>query len=147
MIQQDHYNFIVAWDAASSQQERDQLLAANRAKCAETFLWLLSRMSRDQTISYVLILIGEMLNEDVSRVEIFREAVKKSKESVWSPFLSLLNHSDGFIQNMSSRIVSKMACSSYELMEGAELHLYINWLKEQLKISVSRKTFLVINLI
>ena len=37
--------------------------------------------------------------EDKGRVEVFREYAKKNKESVWAPFLNMLNRPDGFIVN------------------------------------------------
>merc|ERR1711971_567572 len=38
-------------------------------------------------------------------------------------FLNLLNRPDGFIQNMTSRVVAKMACWSPEQMQGSDLQL------------------------
>jgi V-type H+-transporting ATPase subunit H len=45
-------------------------------------------------------MLDDLILEDKSRVEIFKEYSKKKKESVWDPFLNLLNRNDGFIQNM-----------------------------------------------
>ena len=115
MITQEDYNFITQFEltgpsptgqsgqSGSGQpqgQSRGQFLEANRMQCAKTFLSLLSHISKDQTIQYILCLIDEMLNEDKSRVEIFKEFSKTKKESPWTTFLGLLNRSDGFIQNM-----------------------------------------------
>ena len=63
-------------------------------------------------------------------------ATLKSKESVWAHFLNLLNRPDGFIQNMTARIVAKMACWSPpgELMAGSDLQFYLTWLKDQLRM-------------
>lgn len=77
------------------------------------------------------------MQEDRSRVEIFREHASRKRESVWSPFLNLLNRQDGFIMNMTSRIIAKLACWSHAQMESADLHFYLTWLKDQLKLSVS----------
>jgi len=78
-----------------------------------------------------------LLQEDRTRVEIFKEHAKKKKESVWAPFLNMLNRQDGFITNMTSRILAKMACWSRELMDGSDLHFYLTWLKDQLRMPVS----------
>lgn len=75
--------------------------------------------------------------EDRSRVEIFREHSTRKRESVWGPFLNLLNRQDGFIMNMTSRIIAKLACWSHDLMEKTDLQFYLTWLKDQLKLSVS----------
>nr|XP_018899935.1 PREDICTED: V-type proton ATPase subunit H-like [Bemisia tabaci]XP_018899936.1 PREDICTED: V-type proton ATPase subunit H-like [Bemisia tabaci]XP_018899937.1 PREDICTED: V-type proton ATPase subunit H-like [Bemisia tabaci] len=50
------------------------------------------------------------LLQDRSRVEIFAEYCAKKREPVCGQFLNLLNGSDGFIVNMSARIIAKIAC-------------------------------------
>jgi V-type H+-transporting ATPase subunit H len=49
----------------------------------------------------------------------------------------MLNSQDGFITNMTSRLLAKMACCSKELMDGSDLHFYLTWLKDQLKAAVN----------
>ncbi|XP_030752003.1 V-type proton ATPase subunit H isoform X1 [Sitophilus oryzae] len=132
MISQEHYNFIVAFDV-NDHQKRESLLKKDRNQCAQTFLNLLGHVSKDQTLQYILVLIDDMLQEDRSRVEIFHEYANKKKESVWGPFLNLLNRQDGFITNMTSRIIAKIACWSQTPMERSDLHFYLTWLKDQLK--------------
>ncbi|XP_069705696.1 V-type proton ATPase subunit H isoform X1 [Periplaneta americana] len=132
MISQEDYSFIVAFDNADA-AGREALLRDNRNQCAKTFLNLLGHVSKDQTIQYILIMIDDMLQEDHSRVEIFREHSSKKRESVWGPFLNLLNRPDGFIMNMTSRIIAKIACWSQELMDRSDLQFYLTWLKDQLK--------------
>ncbi|KAJ8972363.1 hypothetical protein NQ317_018476 [Molorchus minor] len=114
-------------------QKREALLKRDRNQCAQTFLNLLGHVSKDQTLQYILVLLDDMLQEDRSRVEIFHEYANKKKESVWGPFLNLLNRQDGFITNMTSRIIAKIACWSQTPMERADLHFYLTWLKDQLK--------------
>lgn len=70
-------------------------------------------------------------------MEIFREHSTRKRESIWGPFLNLLNRQDGFIMNMTSRIIAKLACWSHDLMEKTDLQFYLTWLKDQLKLSVS----------
>lgn len=79
----------------------------------------------------------QIFQEDPKRVEIFREHSTKKKEPVCGQFLNLLNGSDGFIVNMTARIIAKIACWSTELMDKADLNFYLAWLKDQLKIAVS----------
>ncbi|RWS16001.1 V-type proton ATPase subunit H-like isoform X1, partial [Dinothrombium tinctorium] len=133
MITEEDYNFIVTFDNSTPEQ-RIKFLHENRMQCAKTFLNLLGHIAKDKTIQYILILIDDMLNEDKSRVEIFKDYCKKRKESVWNPFLHLLNRNDGFIHHMTSRIIAKIACWSMELMDGVDLHIYLNWLRDQLRI-------------
>ncbi|KAG5888765.1 hypothetical protein JTB14_021509 [Gonioctena quinquepunctata] len=132
MISQEDYNFIVAFDVPDS-AKREALLHRDRNQCAQTFLNLLGHVSKDQTLQYILVLVDDMLQENRSRVEIFHEYAIKKKESVWGSFLNLLNRQDGFITNMTSRIIAKIACWSHTSMERSDLHFYLTWLKDQLK--------------
>lgn len=133
MITQEDYNFIVALDQATP-ENRANLLKQQNLEAAKTFFNLLGHISKDQTIQYILIMIDEMLQEDKTRVEIFKQYARKQKENVWTPFLTLLDRPDGFIMNMTSRIVAKIACWSRELMEGSDLQHYLSWLKDQLRM-------------
>lgn len=133
MISQEDYNFIIGFDAAAG-AARSAFLDEQRHQCAKTFLNLMGHVSKDQTIYYILVLIDDLLSEDKNRVEIFKEYARRKKESVWAPFLNMLNRQDGFITNMTSRILAKMACWSRDLMDGSDLHFYLTWLKDQLRI-------------
>lgn len=135
MISEEDYNFIVAFDVPDG-AKREALLKKDRNQCAQTFLNLLGHVSKDQTLQYILVLVDDMLQEDRSRVEIFHEYANRKKESVWGPFLNLLNRQDGFITNMTSRIIAKIACWSQTPMERSDLHFYLTWLKDQLKTQV-----------
>ncbi|XP_018904009.1 V-type proton ATPase subunit H isoform X1 [Bemisia tabaci] len=136
MISQDDFDFINAYDNADS-AGRSKILAENRTQAAKTFPSLLEHVSKDQTIQYILVLIDDMLQEDRSRVEIFAEYCAKKREPVCGQFLNLLNGSDGFIVNMSARIIAKIACwnPSANLLDSSDLHFYLNWLNEQLKLN------------
>ncbi|XP_066595003.1 V-type proton ATPase subunit H isoform X2 [Prorops nasuta] len=134
MISKEDYDFIVAFDT-SDVNVREEKLKQNPHQAAKTFLNLLGHVSKDQTIQYILTMIDDMLQEDRSRVDIFREHSTRKRESVWGPFLNLLNRQDGFIMNMTSRIIAKLACWSHDLMEKTDLQFYLTWLKDQLKLS------------
>merc|ERR1719189_3236381 len=132
-MSQDDFTFISRFDGGSL-QEREALIQKNPLQCAKTFYNLLGHISKDQTIQYLLTLIDDFLQENKNRVAIFREYSRKKKESVWAHFLNLLNRPDGFIQNMTSRVVAKMACWSVEKMAGSDLQYYLTWLKDQLRM-------------
>ncbi|XP_011061960.1 PREDICTED: V-type proton ATPase subunit H-like [Acromyrmex echinatior] len=134
MISKEDYDFIAAFDSSDA-KTRENKLKENSHQAAKTFLNLLGHVSKDQTIQYILTMIDDMLQEDRSRVEIFREHSTRKRESVWGPFLNLLNRQDGFIMNMTSRIIAKLACWSHDLMEKTDLQFYLTWLKDQLKLS------------
>ncbi|XP_055593060.1 V-type proton ATPase subunit H isoform X1 [Uranotaenia lowii] len=131
MISQEDYSYIVSLD---NKKTAGQFLQENPGQCAKTFLNLLSHVSKDQTIQYILVMIDDLLQEDRSRVQIFHDYANKRKESVWAPFLNLLNRQDGFIVNMAARVVGKLACWGQELMPKSDLHFYLQWLKDQLTV-------------
>jgi len=135
MMSQDDFTFISRFDGGST-QDRDRMIQENPMQCAKTFYNLLGHISKDQTIQYLLTLVDDFLQEDKNRVTIFRDYAKKRRESVWAHFLNLLNRPDTFIQNMTARIVAKMACWSPpgELMGGSDLQYFLTWLKDQMRM-------------
>lgn len=134
MITQEDFKIISEFDHGDS-AAREKLIKEKRGQLAKTFLSLLEHVSKDQTIQYVLVMIDDMLQEDHKRVEVFREHSARKREPVCGQFLNLLNGSDGFIVNMTARIIAKIACWSSELMDSRDLNFYLGWLRDQLKIT------------
>merc|ERR1719367_1936215 len=132
MISEEDYNFISNFDGADA-STRMSLIQANPHQLPKTFMNLLSQISKDATIQYLLTLLDDLLQEDKSRVEIFKTFYANRAESVWTQLLTLLNRPVGFIMNMTSRVIAKMACWSRELMTGSDLTFYLTWLKDQLR--------------
>merc|ERR1719348_2946158 len=134
MISQEDFSVISRLDSGD-QGSRDKVAKEAPQQCAKTLYNLLGHISKDQTVQYLLTLVDDFLQEDKARVAIFRDYSRKRKESVWAAFLNLLNRPDGFIQNMTSRVVAKMACWSVEQMTGSDLQYYLTWLKDQLRMT------------
>lgn len=133
MINDEDFKCISALDSDT----KAAYLTAEPNQSAKTLLNLLSHVSKDQTIQYILVLIDDLLQEDRTRVDIFHKYAVTRKENVWGPFLNLLNRQNGFIINMASRILAKLACWSAEQMPKSDLHFYLQWLKDQLTLDVS----------
>ncbi|XP_052763299.1 V-type proton ATPase subunit H-like [Mya arenaria] len=133
MISNEDFGFISKFDNANTEQ-RHQMLQEMPGKMqfAKTFFNLMSHIAKDQTLQYILTMLDDVLQEDKSRVEILKQFSRKNKESVWTPFLHLLDRNDRFIVNQTSRIVAKIACWGKEWMESNDLKFYLNWLKDQL---------------
>ncbi|KAK7091298.1 V-type proton ATPase subunit H-like isoform X1 [Littorina saxatilis] len=136
MISNEVFNFISNFDNAKP-EERSNLINANPMQFVGIFRNLIDKIAKDQTLQYILTMLDDSLQEDPSRVDIFKEYAKKRKESVWQPFFHLLDRSDMFIVHQSSCIVAKIACWSKELMEKKSLQSYLIWLKERLKEPVN----------
>lgn len=133
MISQEDYQSISALD-----KSRAAYLAQNPTQVVKTLLNLVSHLSKDATIQYILVLLDDLMQEDRSRVDLFHETSGKIKQCVWGPFLNLLNRQDGFIVNMASRILAKFACWGHETMPKSDLNFYLQFLKDQLAANVSR---------
>jgi len=113
---------------------KDKFLLHDRPQAAHTLVSLLSHVSKDHTIQYLLILIDELISEDPSRVEMFREHARRERgENQWAVFLNLLTRPDAFTTHMTARILAKMACWGQERISGSDLSFYLTWLKDQLK--------------
>ncbi|XP_016936271.1 V-type proton ATPase subunit H isoform X1 [Drosophila suzukii] len=127
MISEEDYKAISALD-----KSRASYLATNSSQVVKTLLNLVSHLSKDSTIQYILVLLDDLLQEDRSRVDLFHETAGKLKQCIWGPFLNLLNRQDGFIVNMASRILAKFACWGHETMPKSDLNFYLQFLKDQL---------------
>lgn len=133
IINENEYEFLIKFESLTS---RSEFLSdsKNRLEMAMHFLSLLEHISTEQIIHYLLVLIDEILMEEKTRVDIFKEFAAKQKQSVWTPFFKLLNREDPFCQNMTARIISKIACWSEELMEGSDLNYFLCWLRDNLSL-------------
>jgi len=134
MISDQDYRFISRFDSCPDLKARDAVIQSeNPLQLAETFYTLLSQVSKEPTVQYLLTMMDDVLQEDKTRVEIFKKYSASKKESPWVLLLTLLNRPDGFIMNMTARIIAKIACWSKKMMEGSDLQFYLTWLKDQLK--------------
>ncbi|PAV73019.1 hypothetical protein WR25_13439 [Diploscapter pachys] len=63
MIPQDDYNFITAYEAARTKEERDKVLAQYDAsgQAVRTIVNLITNVAKDQNVRYVLTLLDDML--------------------------------------------------------------------------------------
>jgi len=136
MIGEDDFQFISRLDSAQDGKQRQAIIQEQPMQLPKTFFNLLNQVAKEQTIQYLLTLMDDLLQEDKSRVEIFKNYAQQRKESVWVHLLNLLNRPVGFIMNMTARVVAKMACWSSQMMVGSDLQFYLTWLKDQLRAPV-----------
>ena len=101
IISDREFRFITAYEQIKP-ESRSEFLQANGLLTAEMFLSLLEKLSKDQTVQYVLCLIDELFLENKTRVDIFHEYCIEKRESLWGHFNALLHRDDPFIQNMVS---------------------------------------------
>ncbi|XP_031548842.1 V-type proton ATPase subunit H-like [Actinia tenebrosa] len=131
MISQDDYHAIADYDCMG-EEEKNIIIQNKGEQLAKTCLSLLSRLTRDQTIRYILVLVDDLLNEDKGRVAIFHDFAKKNNVNLWSSFFGLLNRQDQFIINQAAVITAKLACWGKARLPDNELNFFLKWLKDQL---------------
>ncbi|KAF6025594.1 VhaSFD [Bugula neritina] len=135
MISLEEYGVITRLDFASSDAESRALYLRNNSDlAAKTFYKLIQHIAKDQTIQYLLVMIDDLIIEDHSRVEMFKNYAMSVKESPWTGYFTLLTRSDGFIVNQASAIITKMACWGKDSMDEQNQHVYVTWLRDQLRI-------------
>ncbi|XP_072426631.1 V-type proton ATPase subunit H isoform X2 [Chiloscyllium punctatum] len=137
MISGEDCEFIKKFEAARS-EDKQRILDNEGHQCAKTFLNLMTHISKEQTVQYILTMIDDMLQENHNRVNIFFDYAKKTKNTAWSYFLPMLNRQDLFTVHMAARIIAKLAAWGRELMEGSDLNYYFNWIKTQLSSQSSQ---------
>ena len=92
---------------------------------------ILNKISKESTLQYTVMLIDDFLQENKTRVELFHLYAKKYKENIYQTFVNMLYLQDNYIINQVSRILTKLACWSTEVMPEKEMRDYIFWIKEQ----------------
>ena len=55
------------------------------------------RISKEETVKYVVTAVDDMLAEDPQRTRLFFEFAKKTRTSPWNGFINLLNRQNTFI--------------------------------------------------
>uniref|UniRef100_A0A8D1KN64 V-type proton ATPase subunit H n=2 Tax=Sus scrofa TaxID=9823 RepID=A0A8D1KN64_PIG len=132
MISSEDCEFIQRFEMKRSPEEKQEMLQTEGSQCAKTFINLMTHISKEQTVQYILTMVDDTLQENHQRVSIFFDYAKRSKNTAWSYFLPMLNRQDLFTVHMAARIIAKLAAWGKELMEGSDLNYYFNWIKTQL---------------
>ncbi|XP_044279932.1 V-type proton ATPase subunit H isoform X1 [Varanus komodoensis] len=140
MISGEDCEFIQRFEQKRNPEEKQELIQNEGNQCAKTFINLMSHISKEQTVQYILTMIDDMLQENHQRVSIFFDYAKRGKNTAWSYFLPMLNRQDLFTVHMAARIIAKLAAWGRELMEGSDLNYYFNWIKTQLSSQKLRST-------
>jgi V-type H+-transporting ATPase subunit H len=134
MIDKNDFEFIVKFDS-NNQAEKERILTSptEKLECVRTLMTIMNKVSKESTLQYTTTLIDDLLQENKSRVELFHAYSRKYKENVYNSFIQRLLLNDTFLVNQISRIITKLACWSSELMPDKDLKDYFLWLKEQIE--------------
>ncbi|KAL3315385.1 hypothetical protein Ciccas_005984 [Cichlidogyrus casuarinus] len=138
LITKEHFNLVSSIDKAPNFEARTQIINQDEDMVAKVFLFLLNKLSKEQALQYTLTMIDDLLQEDKSRANIFRNYFIKRGESLWPHFFGFLSRNDAFSMYQASRIITKIACWSSLRMEKNDLEFFFNWIKGQLLMKDNR---------
>lgn len=99
---------------------------------------IIREVAKDHVIQYTLVMLDDLLVLDKDRVKIVHETASKHQLNIWPPFISLLNRDDPVIMHLASRLLAKLSTFSKARCPDSDLIYYLNWLKRQLSVPVSR---------
>ncbi|OWK04157.1 ATP6V1H [Cervus elaphus hippelaphus] len=108
MISSEDCEFIQRFEMKRSPEEKQEMLQTEGSQCAKTFINLMTHISKEQTVQYILTLVDDTLQVGV------------------------------FLSRHAARIIAKLAAWGKELMEGSDLNYYFNWIKTQLSSQSSQ---------
>ncbi|RMC15406.1 hypothetical protein DUI87_07597 [Hirundo rustica rustica] len=103
MISGEDCEFIQRFEQKRNPEEKQELLQTEGNQCAKTFINLMTHISKEQTVQYILTMVDDMLQENHQRVCIFFDYAKRGKNTAWSYFLPMLNRQDLFTVHMKLR--------------------------------------------
>lgn len=134
MIDKEDYEFMVRYDCNNA-NEREKILTNPNEKleCIKTLMNIMNKVSKETTLQYTATLIDDLLQENKNRVDLFHLYAKKYKVNVYQSLIQRLFLQDSYLVNQISRIITKLACWSNELMPDKELRDYLLWTKEQVE--------------
>jgi len=128
MISEEDFQVLQALEGSG----RDQFLLHQRPRVAQTLVSLLSHVSKEHTVQWLLVAVDGIISEDPSRVEMFSAHARSAGDSPWTVFLNLLTRPDTFTCHATARLLAKLACWG-ERLSGSDLTFFLTWLKDHLK--------------
>lgn len=132
IIDNDELAIIQAFDKADT-AGRAALLESNGAKHASVFIKLLSKISKVETLQYIVTLIDDFLVENPARVDVFRQLEKASGVQAWEPFVRIIERKeDAYLIHQANRILVRLAVAESRLPDAVK-KFYLGWLRDVVK--------------
>lgn len=134
LITQEEYDVFIKLESMNA-AARDAFFndPKERAEAAKIFLGLMARVHNQQLLQNVLIYVDELINESKSRVNMFRDGAQRRHESTFAQFFALLSREDEFVQQLTARLLSKIAVFGEQRLTGTDLNYFLSWLRDHLK--------------
>lgn len=132
MLDKEDYELITKFDSNPNERARILSHPTERVEIIKTLVTIMNKLAKEISIQYVLTAMDDILQESKQRVELFHLYARKYKENIYAVFQKMLYNHDYFITHQTSRIISKLACWSGDLMPDKDLKDYFVWTQEQL---------------
>ncbi|KAF8782138.1 V-type proton ATPase subunit H-like [Argiope bruennichi] len=129
-ISQKEFSFINAFQYTKTKEERDMLIEYYKDLSFKAIVKVTQRISVVEEIEKFLVLVNDLLAEDISITEKFYKAI----DEPWMSFTHLLSCSDDFMQNMGSRIITKLMVGHKKKRPPPDkIEFFLEWLREELR--------------
>ncbi|XP_009415033.2 probable V-type proton ATPase subunit H [Musa acuminata AAA Group] len=116
LITETHLQLLRRYDKKSASQ-RAALLDEDGPAFVQVFMNILSDVSKEETVEYVLALIDEMLAANLKQARLFHDN-SLSSEDTYQPFLRWLQEGNLFIQDKSSKILTLIVSAHPKVQDG-----------------------------
>ncbi|XP_064978782.1 probable V-type proton ATPase subunit H isoform X2 [Musa acuminata AAA Group] len=116
LITETHLQLLRRYDKKSASQ-RAALLDEDGPAFVRVFMNILSDVSKEETVEYVLALIDEMLAANLKQARLFHDN-SLSSEDTYQPFLRWLREGNLFIQDKSSKILTLIVSAHPKVQDG-----------------------------
>uniref|UniRef100_A0AC35TT80 V-type proton ATPase subunit H n=1 Tax=Rhabditophanes sp. KR3021 TaxID=114890 RepID=A0AC35TT80_9BILA len=131
MITQEVFDFVINYEKATSKESSQAFIIENKDILANTFVSLISSVSKVPLVKYSLVMLNDLLHQDKTRSDLF--ATPKADKSIFAYFLPVLNSPDSFVKNQMAAVIAKLACYGSLRLASDELSIYYSVLKDELK--------------
>lgn len=128
IINENDYAFISKFDSGD---DSDKVGIINNLEAAgvEKLLSIISRMSKEQTVAYLLMRLDAILDNIYPHLKSYadKEGIAPCKF-----FMDLMNRQDLYISHMCCKLVSKVMALSQENLSDQDLDFYFGWIRSQI---------------
>ncbi|CAG8676541.1 11796_t:CDS:10 [Funneliformis mosseae] len=131
LITQEELDLLKKVDKQSLEQLK-VVMQKDAEKYADLYTNLLEKLSRIDTVQYILVLVSEMLSDEEQRVQYFHKVSEKDAELPFRIFLKLLNTEDEFVSLMSAKILTLLIVSAPKSLPF-DLEEFYRWITLKLK--------------
>jgi len=114
---------------SGSPEKRSQFLDLHGTTFFGTILSFLSKVSKNETLQYLLTLVNTIITEEPQRITLFHECAKIAGSPSWETFLHIVETKENlYVQHQANRILVKIAVSPDQLMPRSQRQIYFAWI-------------------